>query len=176
MILAAVATIMPVAASAQAYDFEEGGLYYKVYGEEVRVVKPETYFTYTGEVTLPTKVTHDGVTYPVNFGVSAFQNSSITAFTAGEGWGEKTIGTVSLHRSALSKVTLMVPGTYTEPANGLANIRLDCDDTEVAKGTLAFDGEHHTLSITDFNVFDGEGNELVPLYGARVRKKLPNRQ
>lgn len=51
LILAAVATMMPVAASAQAYDFEEGGLYYKVYGEEVRVVKPETYFTYTGEVT-----------------------------------------------------------------------------------------------------------------------------
>lgn len=172
LILAAVATIMPVATAAQAYDFEEGGLYYKVYGEEVRVVKPETYFTYTGEVTLPTKVTHDGVTYPVNFGTSAFQNSSVTAFTAGEGWGEKTIGSVSLHRSALSKVTLMTPGTYTEPANGLANIKLLCDYTEVAKGTLSFDGEHHTLSITDFNVFDGEGKEFVPVIWGEGSQKI----
>ena len=172
LILAAVATIMPVAASAQAYDFEEGGLYYKVYGEEVRVVKPETYFTYTGEVTLPTKVTHDGVTYPVNFGVSAFQNSSITAFTAGEGWGEFTrFSRVTFIGSALSKVTFMAPGAYTEPQNGISNLQVGCDGTDVAKGTLAFDGDKHTLRITDFNVFDATGNELVPvIYGEGSQK------
>lgn len=172
LILAAVATIMPVAASAQAYDFEEGGLYYKVYGEEVRVVKPETYFTYTGEVTMPTKVTHDGVTYPVNFGTSAFLNSSVTAFTAGEGWGEFTrFSRVTFIGSALSKVTLMAPGTHAEIDYDITNLQFSCDNTKVAKGTLAFDGDKHTLRITDFNVFDGEGKELVPvIYGEGSQK------
>lgn len=172
LILAAVATIMPVAASAQAYDFEEGGHYYKVYGEQVRVVKPETYFTYTGEVTLPTKVTHDGVTYSVDFSTSAFRNSSVTAFTAGVGWGEFTRKpTMMFNGSALSKVTLTAPGTHAEIDYDIANLQLNCDDTNVAKGTLAFDGDKHTLRITDFNVFDATGNELVPvIYGEGSQK------
>lgn len=173
LIIAAVAVTVPLAASAQSYDFEEGGLYYKISGEEVRVVKPESYFTYTGEVTMPTKVTHNGVTYVVNFNTSVFQRSSVTAFTVGEGWGEiPNHRMVMFRESPLSKVTLMAPGKYTEPLYGLSSITLNCDYTNVAKGTLAFDGEKHTLRITDFNVFDAQGNELQPVIWGEGSNKI----
>lgn len=166
LIFAAVASVMPLMASAQAYDFEQGGLYYKIAGEEVRIVKPEPYFTYSGEVTVPIKVTHDGTTYSVNLSSVPFSASDITALTIGEGWGGiEKFNRVSLVESALTKITLMAPGENenTEPLYQLANLNFSCDNTDVAHGTLDFDDENHILKIHDFNVFDAEGNELTPL-------------
>lgn len=166
LIFAAVASVMPLMASAQAYDFEQGGLYYKIAGEEVRIVKPEPNFTYSGEVTVPIKVTHDGTTYSVNLSSVPFSASDITALTIGEGWGGiEKFNRVYLSGSALTKITLMAPGENenTEPLYQLANLNFSCDVTDVAHGTLDFDGDNHILKIHDFNVFDAEGNELTPL-------------
>lgn len=166
LIFAAVASVIPLMASAQAYDFEQGGLYYKIAGEEVRIVKPEPDFTYSGEVTVPIKVTHDGTTYSVNLSSVPFSASDITALTIGEGWGGiEKFNRAHLIESALTKITFMAPGENenTEPLYQLANLNLSCDNTDVAHGTLDFDGEKHILKIHDFNVFDAEGNELTPL-------------
>lgn len=168
LIFAAVASVMPLMASAQAYDFEQGGLYYKIANiidEEVHIVKPEPGFTYTGEITVPPSVTHNGTTYSVNFITTAFRESGITALTVGEGWGAIKRTFMSLNASELTKITLMAPGQFAEAVNGLANLEIACDRTSIAHGTLDFDGEKNIfkLKIHDFNVFDAEGNELTPL-------------
>ena len=49
------------------YDFEEGGIFYKIIGEGKVSVSYETrnYNSYSGNVVIPATVTHDGVTYKV---------------------------------------------------------------------------------------------------------------
>ena len=51
----------------QLYDFEEDGIFYKITSEGKVSVSSETtdYNTYSGDVTIPNTVTHDGVTYMV---------------------------------------------------------------------------------------------------------------
>ena len=60
-------TITPFTPS-QSYDFEENGVFYIITTEERVSVCSETtgYNTYSGVVTIPTTVTHDGVNYMVN--------------------------------------------------------------------------------------------------------------
>ena len=65
------------------YDFEEGGIYYNITGTNtVEVTYRNTiYSTYSGEVTIPSTVTHGGVTYNVTgIGYAAFYKS--TALTS----------------------------------------------------------------------------------------------
>lgn len=69
-----LALLLP-ATAATAYDFEVDGIYYKIIGDEVAVTceNVETdhggipyYFSdYSGNVDIPSTVTHEGVTYPV---------------------------------------------------------------------------------------------------------------
>lgn len=53
---------------SQVYDFEEAGIFYKITGEGKVSVCCETtdYNSYSGEVTIPATVTHDGANYMVN--------------------------------------------------------------------------------------------------------------
>lgn len=65
-------------ASAWAYDFEADGIYYKVLEgtEEVEVTSGDN--QYTGSVTIPANVQHDGVTYSVTaIGESALLRSRL---------------------------------------------------------------------------------------------------
>lgn len=65
-------------ASAWAYDFEADGIYYNVLAgtEEAEVTSGDN--QYTGSVTIPDNVQHDGVTYSVTaIGESAFLRSSL---------------------------------------------------------------------------------------------------
>ena len=57
-----------------AYDFKEGGLFYKVYGDEVAVTyEVENVGSYSGDVVIPETVVHNGVEYPVTaIGYKAF--------------------------------------------------------------------------------------------------------
>lgn len=56
-----------------AHDFEAGGLYYKITGRSARVSYPPGLEKYSGHVTIPASVAHDGVEYPViEIGPSAF--------------------------------------------------------------------------------------------------------
>ena len=69
-VLLLLALLLP--ATATAYDFEVDNIYYNINGNEATV----TYGTarYTGEVTIPATVSHDGTTYPVTaIGDSTFR-------------------------------------------------------------------------------------------------------
>lgn len=68
----ALAAMMP--ATMAAYDFNEGGIYYDVNGNEVTVTRAgENVASYTGDVVIPETVVHDGVEYAVTaIGYSAF--------------------------------------------------------------------------------------------------------
>lgn len=74
-------------ASAWAYDFEANGIYYNVLEgtEEVEVTSGDN--QYTGSVTIPDNVQHDGVTYSVTaIGESAFYYcSNLTSIAIPEG-------------------------------------------------------------------------------------------
>lgn len=72
MLFVAMAAMLP--ASMSAYDFKEGGLFYKVYGDEVAVTyEYENVGSYSGDVVIPETVVHDGVEYPVTaIGYKAF--------------------------------------------------------------------------------------------------------
>lgn len=74
-------------------DFEVNGIYYNVNGNEVSVTCRDTrYNSYSGVVTVPETVTHDGKTYRVTaIGDNAFRNcAALTAVNYGN--GIKTIG------------------------------------------------------------------------------------
>ena len=61
------------------YDFESGGIYYVITGAHTAAVsyKDMNYNSYSGSVTVPSSVTHDGVTYSVTaVGNSAFRGCS----------------------------------------------------------------------------------------------------
>lgn len=68
-----------------AYDFLEGGIYYNITGSNTAEVtyRNTLYATYYGQVTVPSTVTHDGVTYNVTgIGNLAFYNSvNLTGLT-----------------------------------------------------------------------------------------------
>lgn len=85
--LCAVGLFLPAASTAQNYDFEQKGLYYRIYRDEVQVVKPSPDYVYSGTVNFPTRVEYKGTVYDVDFSTFAFTNSRITEFTLGEGWG-----------------------------------------------------------------------------------------
>lgn len=72
MLFVAMAAMLP--ASMSAYDFKEGGLFYKVYGDEVAVTfEVENVGSYSGDVVIPETVVHNGVEYPVTaIGYKAF--------------------------------------------------------------------------------------------------------
>lgn len=72
MLFVAMTAMLP--ASMSAYDFKEGGLFYKVYGNEAAVTfEVENVGSYSGDVVIPETVVHDGVEYPVTaIGYKAF--------------------------------------------------------------------------------------------------------
>lgn len=68
-----------------AHDFETGGIYYKITGRGVRVTYPHGLEKYSGHVSIPASVVHDGVEYPViEIGPSAFADCpDLTSVTIG---------------------------------------------------------------------------------------------
>lgn len=170
LLFAAAGLLFPAGAFAQAsYDFEQGGLYYKIAGEEVRVVKPATDYVYTGSVTLPSKVTHEGTSYTVDYSMSssAFRNSTITEFTLGEGWAgmEHFFRIAFPQNEVLKRVTLMAPGPQKveEIGSDVAVGQLACDASKhMADCALDFDGTDYYLRVKNVNMFDSEGTRLEP--------------
>ena len=82
-------SLFVVSQSLLAQDFKAGGLYYYISGDEAIVTFPEgldrnmkpQQNSYTGEITIPETVTHDGKTYVVSIiGYWAFANSSVEKF------------------------------------------------------------------------------------------------
>ena len=69
-----MALLLP--ATATAYDFEVDGIYYDINGNEATVTYMTTdYKSYSGDVTIPSAVTYDGMTYSVTaIGCRGFYN------------------------------------------------------------------------------------------------------
>lgn len=83
-LIASALLAMSAATASAAYDFTEGGLHYKITsGTEVAVAEGNSSDTpYTGDITVPQTVTHDGTTYTVtSLGSSAFDGTTVTSVT-----------------------------------------------------------------------------------------------
>ena len=80
-----IVMILLYSAAANAYDFEERGIYYYITSEANRTVGVcfNQFNDYSGEVVLPTSVVHNGITYSVtSIAAMAFYNcSNITSIT-----------------------------------------------------------------------------------------------
>ncbi|MBR1803834.1 MAG: Ig-like domain-containing protein [Muribaculaceae bacterium] len=72
--LMAAALVALSALCVQAYDFEEGGLYYNINGENVTLTTGDV--TYAGDIVIPATVEHDGVTYNVTAVGTVFKNNT----------------------------------------------------------------------------------------------------
>lgn len=109
-----------VPAQVQKYDFMEGGIYYKITGDQKVNVYFESpcYYSYSGNVVIPATVTHDGMTYKVT-GINdrAFMNCpELTGVTIGS--NVTTVGESAFENcTALTSVVL---GDYVINIGGLA--------------------------------------------------------
>lgn len=72
--LLALAACALCATSAWAYDFESGGIYYNISGENVAVTTGDN--AYSGDIVIPATVEHDGVTYNVTAVGTVFKNNT----------------------------------------------------------------------------------------------------
>jgi|GEM_PF-4294963 len=113
MLLAATATLL----TAAAYDFESGGVYYKVISKQDRkckVVYGNDWYVgeYSGDVTIPATVTARDILFDVvAIGDSAFRGCKVTSVNIGP--SVKSIGKQSFENcSDLTAVTL--PSSLTE--------------------------------------------------------------
>ena len=172
LFLFAVGLLLPAASTAQNYDFEKNGLYYRISGDEVKVVKPSPDYVYSGTVNFPTRVEYKGTVYDVNFSSAAFTNSRITEFTLGEGWGRDPYPDTSVDwlmsfrgSKEIEKLTLMSPGKHdpVPDEQGITFGGLSFEfQKKLANCTMAYDGQQYTLVVKNLNVFDAKGNRLVP--------------
>lgn len=110
--LIAVAVLIP--ASLSAYDFQEGGIYYNLLGNQQVAVtyNNKSVYDYQGRVVIPEKVTHGGVTYKVTaIGTGAFQNSGITEVEI-----PNTVTRIETHgfQNSRSLQLVVVPNSVTE--------------------------------------------------------------
>lgn len=73
--LALLTIVLMGATQASAYDFYTGGIYYGIGSTGVTVENKGSFNTYSGDVTIPEKVTYGGTTYNVvGIGYQAFKN------------------------------------------------------------------------------------------------------
>ena len=136
------------------YDFEEGGIYYKITGDGKVNVCAETtdYNTYSGYVTIPATVTHDGVTYMVS-GImeDAFRDcSGLTGVTIGAyvtAIGDRAfMGCTSLTSVTLGDYVITLGSEAFSCCSSLASVVLGSGLASI--GTKAFEGCSALTSVT----------------------------
>lgn len=159
--------------------FEEGGLWYQTYqtketdsnGEQTTVtfasvISPQDGSQYTGEGTLEPTVTHGGETYPVAASTSAFNFSSVTQFTLGEGFDRNnkssysTLSITLINDDALERLNLK---SIVDSGEGDVSGRISVGkSTECVNVYLRNYGESSEVVIDKFNVYGPDGKKLVP--------------
>lgn len=175
-------TLVLFASPALAYDFETGGIYYTIEGNKATVTSGEQ--LYSGNVTIPQTVTHNGIDYAViAIGSKAFNEcsqltsisipNSITSIGSGAFWDctslknitiPNTITRIENHTFAncrsLEHVT--IPSSVKEIGNGafgccssLTQVVIPNSVTLI--GTFAFEGCSGLTSITLPNLLENLG-------------------
>lgn len=133
-----------VPALEQIYDFEEGGIFYKINGDGKVSVTYETtnYNSYSGQVVIPATVTHDGVTYKVT-GINdrAFMFSAgLTGVTIGNYvttiGADAFLGCTGLTNVVLGDYVITVGGNAFNGCTSLASVTLGSGVRSI--GTQAF--------------------------------------
>ena len=142
------------AAQMEAYDFEADGIYYYERGDEVTVtLKNHQYDCYSGDVTIPSTVTHNGKTYRVTvIGDEAFMNcDKVTSVTVPS--SVTTIGRNAFRNCQALKRVYLAPSVKSIDRGAFNN----CSALE----TVEIDDVASWVSI------DFENYSSNPLYYAR---------
>ncbi|WP_366944475.1 leucine-rich repeat protein [uncultured Barnesiella sp.] len=154
--------------SASAYDFQVGGIYYNLNGEEVTVTNElgnSTSHSYSGDVVIPSTVTYDGNIYLVtSIEWGAFSGCwGLHSVTIGN--SVKSIGLdafsdcTSLHSVTIGKSVTNI-GTAFEGCTSLTSVIWNaraCSDVASINNRLFEDSSN---TITDFTF--GDEVELIP--------------
>ncbi len=169
---------LSVAGSAQA-PVEIDGVYYRLMPSSdnvdniAQIVARPDKQEYTGIVTLPAKVTYEGMDYSVDPGVSrmAFMNSTVTQINLGLGEGNEYHGIdLSLRNNTdLQKVTFQymrnpkneypyVQNKY--PLNQNINLGNGSGCVELFMREME---DHNEIVVNKFNVFGPDGKQLKPM-------------
>ena len=144
-ILMTVACLLVGAAAANAYDFQSDGIYYNINTSNgtVTVTNSGTSAQYTGDVTIPATVTHDGKTYNVTAIASyAFQNNvELSSITIGN--KVRSIG-YQAFRGCTMLTTVVIPNSAEELGEqafyGCSNLRnITIGNSVKAIGNAAFE-------------------------------------
>ncbi len=136
------------------YDFEAGGIYYQITGSNTVDVtyKDTNYNSYSGNVTIPASVTHDGVTYNVTaIGSSAFKNctalssvslpETITAILASAFYCCTGLTAINLPEA----LTIIDDGAFLD-CSGLTSLTIPINVTTI--GNIAFLNTTGLTSLT----------------------------
>lgn len=113
------------------YDFEENGIYYNITGSNtVEVTYHDTqYNSYSGNVTVPETVTHDGTTYTVTgIGEQAFMGCQSLAFVSIPATvtyiGEQAFGNSGISSVFIPEGVTAIPNFAFQNCNNLTNVKL----------------------------------------------------
>ncbi len=113
------------------YDFEENGIYYNITGSNtVEVTYRDTqYNSYSGNVTVPETVTHNGTTYTVTgIGEQAFMDCQSLAFVSIPATvtyiGEQAFGNSGISSVFIPEGVAAIPNFVFQNCNNLTNVKL----------------------------------------------------
>lgn len=175
-------TLVLFASPALAYDFEAGGVYYTVEGNKATVTSGEQ--LYSGNVTIPQTVTHNGTDYAViAIGSKAFNEctqltsvsipNSITSIGSGAFWDCAALKSIAIPNTitkiedytfancrSLEHVT--IPSSVKEIGNGAFGCCSGLTQVEIPNsvttiGHFAFEGCSGLTSITLPNLLENLG-------------------
>ena len=184
LIKSAILLLALLPATAAAYDFEVDGIYYNINGNEASV----TFGTnkYSGDVTIPEAVTHNGMTYPVthignyafdwctgltsisipnsvtSIGEEAFDNcSGLTCISIPN--SVTTIGWRAFGSCGLTSLT--IPNSVTRIGSGAFGECSCLESITVDSGNPKFDSRNHCNAIIETSnntLIAGCKNSVIP--------------
>ena len=162
-----LALLLPAAAAA--HDFEVGGIYYNINGDEATVTFRGTYThsysdEYTGDVAIPSAVTYSGTTYAVTaIGESAFLFcDEVTSVTIPN--SVTSIGKDAFYACA-GLTELTIPKSVTAIGDGVCVSCVNLTSLTVASGNSHYDSRGNCNAIIETasnTLIAGCQNSFIP--------------